>query len=223
MISLYIHIPFCRRKCGYCSFVSHAGREAEVPAYVSALRRELALRGCGQKLHTVYFGGGTPSLLSAGQLEDIFTAIHSRFAVPEGIEITLEGNPGTVDRSYLAAIKGLGINRLSLGIQSLDDGQLALLGRLHTGSEAREAVKMARAAGCDNLNLDLIYGLPGAALPQWQKTLEEALELSPEHLSLYSLYKIESISIESTGFHQEQCDRQIWFYWCADLSEQSCL
>ncbi|MFH1169880.1 MAG: radical SAM family heme chaperone HemW [Chloroflexota bacterium] len=186
-MALYIHIPFCRRKCGYCSFVSYQNREADIPAYLGAIRKELARRTGGERVGSIYFGGGTPSLLAAGQVRDILADIYALFSVDEAAEITLEANPGTVDEAYLAAIRGLGINRLSLGVQSLNDGELGLLGRIHTAAEAGEAVRLARSAGFDNLSLDLIYGLPGQSLESWRRTLAGALEMTPEHLSLYAL------------------------------------
>lgn len=186
-IALYIHIPFCRRKCGYCSFVSYQGRENYIAAYLSALKKELALRVVGGRIHTIYFGGGTPSLLHPLQVGDILSTIHSFAMVDKSAEITIEANPGTVNESYLAAIRQSGINRLSLGIQSLNDNELALLGRIYTAAEAREAVRFARRAGFANLNIDLIYGIPGQTITGWQNTLNEVIELNPEHLSLYPL------------------------------------
>ncbi len=186
-LALYIHIPFCRRKCLYCSFVSCAGREADIPAYVEAIAKELALRAKGETVPTVYVGGGTPSLLSSAHVKQILLSVRSHFTVAQDAEISMEANPGTVDGPYLNAIRSTGINRLSLGVQSLNDGELAMLGRLHTAAEARQAVAEARKAGFANLSLDLIYGLPGATLPQWQQTLEETVALNPEHLSLYGL------------------------------------
>ena len=186
-ISLYIHIPFCRRKCNYCSFVSYGGHEADIPAYVASLKQELAFRAGGELIRSIYFGGGTPSLLSSARVDDILSTIRSLFAVNKDAEITIEANPGTVDARYLADIRAAGINRLSLGVQSFDDNELALLGRIHTAAEAREAVKLARNAGFANLNLDLIYGLPGQNLAGWQNTLKQAIGLSPEHISLYAL------------------------------------
>jgi oxygen-independent coproporphyrinogen-3 oxidase len=186
-IALYIHFPFCRRRCSYCSFVSYQGREADIPDYVKALNKELAIRAAGQRLRSIYFGGGTPSLLSPKQVREILSFAHSHFTVDAGAEITLEANPGTIDRQSLAAIKATGINRLSLGVQSLDDDELALLGRIHTASEAREAVRLARNAGFTNLSFDLIYGLPDQALAGWRRTLDEAIDLNPEHISLYPL------------------------------------
>jgi oxygen-independent coproporphyrinogen-3 oxidase len=186
-ISLYIHIPFCRRKCNYCSFVSYQGRAADIPAYVNSLKQELAFRSRGEQIRSVYFGGGTPSLLSHSQVDDILSTTRSLFAVTREAEITIEANPGTVDAKYLADIRASGINRLSLGMQSFDNKELALLGRIHTATEAREATCLARNAGYTNLNLDLLYGLPGQSLSEWRKTLDQATESVPEHLSLYAL------------------------------------
>lgn len=186
-IALYLHIPFCRRKCRYCSFVSYERRQADIPAYLRALKAELAQRSRGEQVSAIYFGGGTPTLLSPEHLGNILKTIHSLFDVEEAAEITTEANPGTIDETYLSAIRELGVNRLSLGVQSLNDKELALLGRIHTASEARQAARFARSAGFENLNLDLIYGLPGQSLAVWQQTLEEAVSLSPEHLSLYAL------------------------------------
>jgi len=186
-IALYIHFPFCRRRCSYCSFVSYQGRESDIPDYVNALEKELALRTDGQKVHSIYFGGGTPSLLSPQHIHDMLHTIHSLFAVDEASEVTLEANPSTVDEIYLTAVRKAGVNRLSLGVQSLVDGELALLGRIHTASEARDAVQFARIAGFTNLSLDLIYGLPGQTIASWREALEEVIELGPEHISLYPL------------------------------------
>ena len=185
-IALYVHIPFCRRKCGYCSFVSYDCRQGDVPAYLRALKAELAQLS-GEFVSSIYFGGGTPSLLSAEQIGDLLTTINCLFVVDKGAEITMEANPGTVDETYLKAVRELGVNRLSLGVQSLNDSELNLLGRIHSASEARQAVRAARNAGFDNMNLDLIYGLPGQSLSSWKQNLEEVIALHPEHLSLYAL------------------------------------
>ena len=186
-IALYIHVPFCRHKCPYCSFVSYDHREADTLLYLSALKKELIQSASGECVRSVYFGGGTPSLLSAKHIGEIILAISRLFAVDQAAEISLEANPGTVNREYLTAIRRLGVNRLSLGVQSLNDCELAMLGRIHTAAEARDAVQQARDSGFDNLSLDLIYGLPGQTLAGWQQTLDEAMTMRPEHLSLYSL------------------------------------
>jgi len=186
-IALYIHAPFCRHKCSYCSFVSYDCREPDIPLYLTALEKELTLRAGGECIRSIYIGGGTPSLIPARDIGGLMLTINSLFAVDEAAEITIEANPGTINRTYLAAARKLGINRLSLGLQSLNDRELALLGRIHTAAEAREAVKDARKSGFDNLNIDLLYGLPGQTLSDWQQTLDEAIVMRPDHLSLYAL------------------------------------
>lgn len=187
-IALYVHVPFCRAKCGYCDFNSYP--LAEVGAlrspYVDALLRELAQAGPAQ-VRTIYVGGGTPTVLPLSLLARLLGGVWAAFGVDDRAEVSLEANPGTVDHTLLAAVRALGVNRLSLGVQSLDAAELRLLGRIHTAKEAADALRAARSAGFDNVNLDLIYGLPGQALDTWQESLERALELAPEHLSLYAL------------------------------------
>jgi len=196
---LYIHVPFCRARCAYCDFNTYAGLEHLLGDYVAALEREIEFHVPSSTFHveehgtwnlelgTLYFGGGTPSLLSLGQIKRILDAIRRAFALAEDAEITLEANPGTVDLAYLQGLRALGVNRLSLGVQSFDDAALRLLGRIHTAAEAVEAYWLARAAGFTNVNLDLIYGLPGQTLAHWQATLSQAVALAPDHLSLYAL------------------------------------
>jgi oxygen-independent coproporphyrinogen-3 oxidase len=189
--SAYLHIPFCRRRCAYCDFNTYAGREALISSYVAALCREIETVGQAAPvrltLHTIYFGGGTPSLLSPSQCERILTTLRQHYALAEETEITLEANPGTLSRAVLAALHHLGINRLSLGMQSAHTAELERLGRTHTLAEVVESVRWAREAGFHNLNLDLIYGLPQQSLTQWQTTVQQAVALAPEHLSLYAL------------------------------------
>ncbi len=185
--AIYIHVPFCRCRCGYCSFISCAGRERDIPAYLTALRREIATRSGGETVPSIFFGGGTPSLLSVSQVSEILATLRGHFSIAEDAETTLEANPGTVDDAYLAGLRRAGVSRLSLGVQRFDDAELKLLGRIHTSNEAREAVAAARCAGFDNLSLDLIYGLPGDTLGAWRRSLEAAVALAPEHLSLYAL------------------------------------
>jgi len=186
-LALYVHIPFCHRKCSYCSFISYASRENDVQPYLRALKAEIAQRAGKERLSSIYFGGGTPSLLTVDQFSDTLAAISHSFTVDETAEVTMEANPGTVSEAYLSAIRELGINRLSLGVQSLNDRDLRLLGRGHTAADAREAVGFARSSGFNNVNIDLIYGLPGQSLPHWLNTLDEALALTPPHVSLYPL------------------------------------
>jgi len=189
--SLYLHIPFCRRRCTYCDFNTYAGLESLIPAYVQALCCEIrwvaALAGERLPVHTIFFGGGTPSLLPAGDVAAILEAIHQAFDCAEDLEATLEANPGTVSPGYLRDLRGMGVNRLSLGMQSAQAEELILLGRQHQLEEVAQAVRWARQAEIENLNLDLIFGLPGQSLGGWQGTLAMALSLQPDHLSLYAL------------------------------------
>ncbi len=185
--ALYIHIPFCKRKCKYCSFISFDSRVNDIPAYIGALKKELELRSGNFNIQTVYFGGGTPSLLTTEQLVDVLSAIDRYYRIADDSEITIEANPGTIDYKYLSDIKMAGINRLSIGIQSFNDKELSMLGRIHSSKEAVNAIKDARASGFDNLNIDLIYGLPGQTAADWKDNLLKTIEINPEHLSLYAL------------------------------------
>lgn len=189
--SLYLHIPFCHHRCGYCDFNTYAGLESLIPAYVDALCREAELSAWSARSRlpvcTVFFGGGTPSLLPAPEVERILRTLGDCFDLRPGLEITLEANPGTVSHDYLCELRHLGINRLSLGMQSAHLGELSLLEREHDYDDVVNAVAWARQAGFENLNLDLIFGLPYQAMETWQQNLTLALNLSPEHLSLYAL------------------------------------
>jgi oxygen-independent coproporphyrinogen-3 oxidase len=188
--AIYVHIPFCRARCTYCDFNTYAGLEPLIPAYVAAISREIKLSGerWGRlTVPTIYFGGGTPSLLSPDHLAEILHSLRSTFHVLPNAEITIEANPGTINADELGQLCTLGMNRLSLGVQSSHDDELQLLGRIHTWTQAVETVEAARTAGFDNLNLDFIFGLPGQTLAGWKNTMEAALALDPEHLSLYCL------------------------------------
>jgi oxygen-independent coproporphyrinogen-3 oxidase len=198
MYSLYLHIPFCRVRCAYCDFNTFAGLEDLIPRYMRALTDEVRQVAAGLRaaqgeegdalsLHTIYLGGGTPSLVPLPDLRSLLREIREGFAVASDAEVTMEANPGTVDAAYLEGLRELGVNRLSLGVQSADPRELAKLDRLHTFEQAGETVGQARLAGFDNLNLDLIYGLPGQAIDSWMRTLESSLGLLPDHLSLYAL------------------------------------
>ena len=189
-ISIYIHIPMCVKKCAYCDFTSFCGRMNQREAYTEAVCREMREQAAffgARRVETVFFGGGTPTLMTGAQIGRMLDTLRSCFALAADAEITMEGNPGTLTRENLESYRAAGVNRLSLGVQSLDDGLLRNIGRIHTSEEARTAVAMARAAGFDNLNLDLMLGLPGQTPEQWARTLSEAIALSPEHLSCYSL------------------------------------
>lgn len=189
-VSLYLHIPFCQSKCSYCDFNSYAGLESLIPSYVSALLAEMELwREPTQHMSvaTIFFGGGTPSLLPLPEVERIMTALRQRFRLADDAEVSFEANPGTIDCPYLQRLRSLAVNRLSLGVQSFHNDELATLGRIHTAAEACEAYAAARQAGFDNVNLDLIYGLPRQRMTAWQDTVREAIALRPDHLSLYAL------------------------------------
>ena len=190
-LSLYVHIPWCVRKCPYCDFNSHALRGAvDQAAYVDALLLDLdheARRQPLGEIGSIFFGGGTPSLLEGRQLGRLLDGIGRRLRLARDVEITLEANPGTAEAARFADYRAAGVNRLSLGIQSLDDASLAALGRIHGASEAREAVRMARAAGFDNINLDLMFGLPQQTPGAAARDLRDVIALAPEHLSWYQL------------------------------------
>lgn len=186
VFGLYIHIPFCRSKCYYCDFNSFANFEALFADYAAALIQEMDQAGPA-KVETIYIGGGTPTVLPLVYLEQILAGTRTAFDVDAEAEISIEANPGTVDASLLAGLRRLGFNRLSLGMQSFDDGELRLLGRIHTAAEGIEAFHAIRRAGFDNVGLDLIYGLPDQSQASWRASLERALTLGPEHLSLYAL------------------------------------
>lgn len=190
-LGLYIHIPFCKAKCAYCDFYSLAQSEERMDAYVSALTaslRSAAPNAAEHTVDTVYFGGGTPSLLGAKRLVSLLSTVADSFAVAPGAEITFEANPESArDVSTLRTLRNAGFNRVSLGMQSADDKELRAIGRIHGARDTEEAVAAARAAGFDNLSLDLIYGLPGQTQEQWRHSLAAAMALAPEHLSCYGL------------------------------------
>jgi len=190
-LSLYIHIPWCVRKCPYCDFNSHQ-QNGELPEqeYVAALQQDLAQ--ClpmvqGRKLHSIFIGGGTPSLFSGRAFADILGYAEKVIGFETAIEITMEANPGTAEQSRFHAYRAAGINRLSIGVQSFNDLQLQALGRIHSSEQASKAVTMARKAGFDNINLDLMHGLPGQTQADALSDLEQALNLGTEHLSWYQL------------------------------------
>ena len=189
---IYIHIPFCGTRCHYCNFATGGYEEALAARYVAALgieiEREVELHpGMTRRVGTVYFGGGTPTTLRADQLGFLIDTCRRRFEIADDAEITVEANPGTVSVDYLRHLRSLGVNRLSFGVQSFDDRELAMIGRTHSGKEAREAFEMARAAGFANLSLDLIAGLPEQDLVTWRRNLDGLFALAPEHLSVYLL------------------------------------
>ncbi|MDD3517015.1 MAG: radical SAM family heme chaperone HemW [Chromatiales bacterium] len=190
-LSLYVHVPWCLRKCPYCDFNSHAlaGALPEV-RYVDALLADLEAelpQVWGRRLDSLFIGGGTPSLLSAAAVDRLLSGIRARLPLRPDAEVTLEANPGAVEQGRFEGYREAGVNRLSIGVQSFDDTLLARIGRVHSADEARRAAQAARAAGFDNFNLDLMYGLPGQTPAQSLADLERAVALAPPHLSRYQL------------------------------------
>lgn len=190
-VGIYIHIPFCVRKCYYCDFLSYDETdEIAQEIYTKALLREMESQTGVMKnlsVDSLFLGGGTPSLLNVGLMERIMGGAHRFFLMEEDAEITMEANPGTLSPEKLKAYRSFGVNRLSLGVQSFDDAILAKLGRIHTGQEAIRSFEMARAAGFGNINMDLIFGIPGQTQDVWETTLKEVFRCGPEHLSMYGL------------------------------------
>lgn len=194
-VSLYLHIPFCHTRCHYCDFNTYAGVLPLREPYVRALLTEIEMAGTVAQLpdgkprrsRTIFFGGGTPSLLSVSQISRILNACNTNFAVDEDAEITLEANPGTLSQEQLIGLRAAGINRLSMGAQSFDAELLKALGRIHSPKDITKAVHDARVAGFTSINVDFMFGLPGQTMRHWRETIERALDLHIEHLSLYSL------------------------------------
>ncbi len=189
-IGLYVHVPFCASKCAYCDFASYAGREADIPRYVDAVIREITRRGAETghpKADTIFLGGGTPSLLDELQVTRILETLSGAFPIEEGAEITCECNPGTLTAPFAQALGNAGVNRLSLGAQATQARLLRLVGRVHTWEQVIASVAIARQAGFDNMNLDLMFGLPSQTVADVRETLQAAIALSPTHLSYYGL------------------------------------
>ena len=187
---IYVHIPFCLTRCGYCDFNAYAGLERLQPRYLRALLAEASLAApawAGAEVASVFLGGGTPTTIEPADLKSLLTHLRDRFAVTEDAEITTEANPDTVDRMRLEQLRAAGFDRLSMGAQSFDPAVLRSLERLHAPDSVRRAFDAARAAGYDNVNLDLIYGADGEGLDSWEDTLRETVLLAPEHISAYAL------------------------------------
>lgn len=189
--NIYLHIPFCRRRCGYCDFNTFAGFSHAIPGYVKALCKEIEYVGKQQDaqipIQTIFFGGGTPSLLSIHQFESLFQELHRSFQIAEKAEITLEANPGTVNFDYLNSLNQMGFNRISFGMQSAHPQDLKILDRQHQFADVVNAVKWSRQVGFRHINLDLIFGIPGQSLERWQETLRLAMGFGVDHFSLYNL------------------------------------
>lgn len=226
-LGLYIHIPFCKAKCAYCDFYSLAHSEEKMDAYMTALLRhleEVAPRAAGMQVDTVYFGGGTPSYLGAARLCRILQTVLRRYDVARDAEITLEANPDNAgDWKELRRLRRAGFNRLSLGVQSTDDALLRRIGRVHTYEQVQQAVKAARQAKFTNLSLDLIYGLPGQTMEDWQRTLADAVALGPEHLSCYGLKLEEGTPLwqqrQTLTLPDDDAQTDMYLYTVAALGE----
>ena len=189
-LALYIHIPFCETKCPYCDFNTYAGIEVLIPSYLAALCREIELWGQllgGPAVRTVFLGGGTPSYVPADGIGRVLDTVRDAFDIDSTAEITLEANPDDCTDAKVEAYPALGVNRVSLGVQSLDDRLLEMLGRRHTAAQAVDAYRMVTEAGFDNVSIDLMYGLPDQTIEDWRRTVEEISEMAPPHISLYCL------------------------------------
>lgn len=222
-LELYVHIPFCVKKCDYCDFLSRPAGRKRQREYVDALLREL--EGCGEfsgyEVSSVFIGGGTPSVLPGEWIEEIMNGLREKFLLNREAEISIEANPGTVDREKLELYRKAGINRISFGCQSSDDRELRLLGRIHTWEEFLEGYRAARQAGFENINVDLMSGLPEQSRKSWEETLRKTARLNPEHISAYSL-----IIEEGTPFAQmelklpdEEEERAMYEDTCKILGE----
>lgn len=188
-MELYVHLPFCIRKCRYCDFASFSGAESKIPAYIRLLLREAEIRRdeVEEEIETVYFGGGTPSLVPASEMEHLINGLRSVLPMNNVSEFTVEANPGTVTEVWSRTIHDLGVNRVSLGVQSADNDILSLLGRIHRFEEVPIAMDRIRSGGITNINTDLIFGIPGQMPESWEQTIRSVLDLSPTHISAYGL------------------------------------
>jgi len=189
--SIYLHIPFCQKRCSYCDFNTFSGMNHLIPVYVEQLINEIKYYSNSssekQPINTIFFGGGTPSLLEISHYEEIFKALNQDFLILPQSEISLEANPGTVTFEYLESLVSIGFNRISFGLQTSNPYLLSLLGRIHNHQQSIQAIFLAKKAGFKNINLDLIYGLPGQTLDDWKKTLDDCISLDTQHFSLYAL------------------------------------
>lgn len=219
-IGLYIHIPFCKAKCHYCDFNSLAGKEDSIPSYFHAMGQELkgyTDRLKSYRIKSIFIGGGTPSLVSPHHIYAVMSLLSQSFNVEKGAEISIEANPGTLTFEKLTSFRNAGINRLSMGLQAWQQNILNKLGRIHSADEFAENFRQARKAGFTNINVDLIFGIPGQDLRDWDHTLEEVIKLAPEHISCYSL-KVEEGTVFGQMYEQgtlnlmdEELDREMYY------------
>lgn len=201
-LGIYVHIPFCKSKCGYCDFCSHPPQSGEIDRYLNAVMlnmQDFAGAAQGYTVDTVFIGGGTPTLLPKKQMKALIECIRTSFKLEKDAEFTVEANPGTVDKGYLRSLVSMGVNRISFGLQSANDKELRALGRIHTRDEFVESFKAARSAGFRNINVDLMYGIPHQSAESFAETLAFVKMLAPEHISVYGL-KIE----EGTPFYEKR-------------------
>lgn len=209
-LGIYVHIPFCVKKCNYCDFLSAPASKQVRKSYIEALIKQIKSYEALVKeyeVKTIYFGGGTPSLLDVEEIGEVFRAVKETYELSdclmEDMEITLEANPGTFGQDKLSAYRTLGFNRISMGVQSMNNEELKLLGRVHTVEEFLNNYRLARECGFENINIDLMQALPGQTLEKWEQTLKQAIELKPEHISAYSL-----IIEEGTKFYEWYADKE---------------
>ena len=235
-LGIYIHVPFCMRKCGYCGFYSIPLREEALAEYTKAIESQILNQSFAPRevgdfdvnryyVDSIFLGGGTPSLLSSESMQRILGAVDSVFCIDKEAEITVESNPGSLSLEKLLAYKSAGINRISIGIQSLDDSELLQIGRIHDVDTALKTVEASRKAGFDNLNFDLIFSLPNQTLKRWDKNLKAAINLSPEHLSIYGLQLEEGTEFfecfKNGEFDEtsDELDRQMYHHTCDMLKD----
>lgn len=218
-LGIYIHIPFCIQKCYYCDFISYANKEEKIEVYIQALKKEIEEESKQKEgeVTTIYFGGGTPSLLKSNHIQEVIETIRRHYKVVETAEITIEVNPGTVKEVALKEYKQMGINRLSIGLQSTKNKLLKQIGRIHTYEEFLTCYELARKAGFRNINVDLMLGLPNQILQDVMESVQEVIQLEPEHISLYSLILEENTPLQAMiekkiySLPEEELERKM--YW----------
>lgn len=218
-IGIYVHIPFCKKKCDYCDFVSFPNKEEMIEKYVDCLIKEIADRSNDSIVKTIYIGGGTPSILNPHSIEEILFAIRTNFAVADEVETTIEINPGTCTKKKLEEYKKFGINRLSIGLQSSNDKILKDIGRIHTYKDFENTINLAKEAGFKNINADMIIGLPGQTIYDVEDTIDKLLKLDLTHISIYSLIVEEKTPIEKRLLNKEITlpdeEMERYMYWFA--------
>lgn len=218
-LELYIHIPFCVKKCAYCDFLSYTAEKEVQKAYIEAMKKEILARGQQTDLHekevvSIFFGGGTPSILPPEWIAELLDTVRAAFQVCQDTEISMESNPGTLSREKLLCYRKAGINRLSIGCQSTVDEELQMLGRIHSWKEFLDSYEQARACGFENINVDLMSGLPGQTVRSWEQSLRKIAELGPEHISAYSLILEEGTPLfemqDQYAFPEEEEERSMY-------------